>query len=228
MLVWAKGDYMNKLKELINKYKHVWIVVVYFIFYLPWYFGIQQRDPSRFFDMHVTLDSMISFKPIFIFAYIYWFIFVAATFLFVFFYDKDEFYKCCAFMFGGMTICLIIFTFFPTTFDYRPAVISGNYLERFFLNIVYTADKPTNVFPSIHVLNSIGCAIVLIKSKYFKNNYFVYAFAIMSAVIITLSTMFVKQHSIMDALAAGIISVILYYLVYVVFDGYLKREHHES
>ena len=55
-----------------------------------------------------------------------------------------------------------------------------------------------------------------------------YTFAIMSAVIITLSTMFVKQHSIMDALAAGIISVILYYLVYVVFDGYLKREHHES
>ena len=79
-------------------------------------------------------------------------------------------------------------------------------------------DKPTNVFPSIHVFNSIGCAIALIKSKKFKDNKPMHLFAIISAVLITLSTMFIKQHSFMDAVAASIIAYVLYQLIY-------KREH---
>ena len=97
-------------------------------------------------------------------------------------------------------------------------MLTGNAFEQFWLRFIYGADKPTNVFPSIHVFNSIGCAIALIKSKKFKDNKPMHIFAIISAVLITLSTMFIKQHSVMDAVAASIIAYILYQLIY-------KREH---
>ena len=138
--------------------------------------------------------------------------------IFLFFYDADEFYRGFSFLACGMTISLIIFTIFPTTFCHRPEVLTGNAFEQFWLRFIYGADKPTNVFPSIHVFNSIGCAIALIKSKKFKDNKPMHIFAIISAVLITLSTMFIKQHSVMDAVAASIIAYILYQLIY-------KREH---
>lgn len=205
------------IKKFIKTHEHAW-VLVYFVFYMPWYFGLQQRDISHFFDIYVGLDHIIPFVPAFIIPYIYWFLFVAGTLLFLFFYDADEFYRGFSFLACGMTISLIIFTIFPTTFCHRPEVLTGNAFEQFWLRFIYGADKPTNVFPSIHVFNSIGCAIALIKSKKFKDNKPMHIFAIISAVLITLSTMFIKQHSCMDAVAASIIAYVLYQLIY-------KREH---
>lgn len=205
------------MKKFLKTHEHAW-VLIYFIFYLPWYFGIQQRDISHFFDMYVGIDRIIPFVPAFIIPYVYWFLFVAGTLLFLFLYDADEFYKAFSFLACGMTISLIIFTIFPTTFLHRPATINGNAFEEFWFAIIYGADKPTNVFPSIHVFNSIGCAIALIKSKKFENSTPMKLFAIISAVLITLSTMFIKQHSFMDAVAASIIAIILYQFIY-------KREH---
>ena len=213
----------EKIKQFYQSHKYIWVAIIYFLCYLPWYFGIQQRDPSRFFDMHVALDGIIPFVPAFIDVYMYWFLFVFGTGLFVFLYDKEEFYKFCLMLFGGMTTCLIIFTIFPTTFNYRPATITGTPIEKFFLHLVYSADKPTNVFPSIHVYNSLGCAIILTHSKKFKGNKKMFVFAWISAIMITLSTMFVKQHSCMAALAAMIICFILYHVTYGPFEKWRER-----
>lgn len=205
------GD--NMIKEFIKTHKHAW-VFLYFIFYMPWYFGLQLRDPSTFHNAYVALDGMIPFVPLFIIPYIYWFAFVGCTIAFLFLCDVKEFYKCVAFLFIGMTVCLIVFTLYPTTFYYRPAHLSGTPVEKFFLNLIYTADKPQNVFPSIHVYNSIGCAIALTHSKKFKGNHKMQIFAFVSAFLITLSTMFIKQHSCMDALGAGILAIFMYILIY--------------
>lgn len=126
----------------------------------------------------------------------------------------EDFYKCVAFLFIGMTVCLICFTVYPTSFDHRPTVIEGNSLCQFLVNFIYTADKSQNVCPSIHVYNSIGCAIAIMKSHQFKGNKTMNAVALVSAIMITLSTMFVKQHSIIDAVAAGALAIVLYVLVY--------------
>ena len=82
------------------------------------------------------------------------------------------------------------------------------------MNFIYTADKSQNVFPSIHVFNSIGCAIALIKCNDFKHSKGMITFASVSAIMITLSTMFIKQHSILDAISACVLAIILYILIY--------------
>ena len=36
--------------------------------------------------------------------------------------------------------------------------------------------------------------------------------------------MFIKQHSVLDALGAAVIAIVLYYVVYVRFDAYLEAK----
>ncbi len=201
------------MKKFLSQYKHAW-VFLYFIFYLPWYFGLQLRGNTGFHDVYTTIDKATPFISWFIYPYVYWFLFVAGTIAYLFFTHKKDFYQCVAFLFIGMTVCLIIFTIYPTSYDHRPAVIEGSGLETFLLNFIYTADKSQNVFPSIHVYNSIGCAIALIKCQDFKDSKTMKIFASVSAIMITLSTMFIKQHSILDAISASLLAIVLYIFIY--------------
>lgn len=211
------------MKRFINKYKHAW-VFIYFIIYVPWYFGLQYRENINFHDIYIGFDAALPFIAEFIYPYIYWYFFIAGTVIYLFFTHKEDFYKCVASLFIGMTICLIIFTIYPTSFDHRPDIITGNSLTQSLVNFIYTADKSQNVCPSIHVYNSIACAVALIKCVDFKNSRLMQVFAIVSATLITLSTMFIKQHSILDAVAAGILFVIMYLLVYKVdYSKLLKK-----
>jgi len=203
------------MKTLLKKYKHAW-VFLYFIIYLPWYFGLQYRSSVQFHDVYTGIDQALPFIAWFIYPYVYWFLFVAGTVAYLFFTHRDEFYRCVAYLFIGMTICLTIFTIYPTSFDHRPIQLSGSPLTQFLLQFIYTADKSQNVFPSIHVYNSIVCAVALIKCQDFQNKNWMKVLAIVSAVMITLSTMFIKQHSILDAVAASVLSIILYIPIYCV------------
>ena len=199
------------MKRFLYRYRHAW-VFTYFIIYVPWYFGLQLRDIS-FHDVYIGIDAMTPFISWFIYPYIYWFLFVAGTIGYLFFTHRRDFYKCVAFLFIGMTICLIIFTIYPTSFDHRP-VIEGQSLSMNLVQFIYQADKSQNVFPSIHVYNSIGCAIALVKCQNISHHQTIKIFAIVSAVMITLSTMFIKQHSFLDAVGASLLAVILYILIY--------------
>lgn len=202
------------MRQLLNKYKHIW-VIIYMIPYLLWYFGLQQlRTNVSFTDVYTVIDKSLPFIPLFIWPYIYWYIFVLGTALYFFFKDVKDFYKVIAFLFIGMTICLIIFTIFPSCFDHRPISFHADRLTTFFINSIYSADKCQNVFPSIHVYNSIGCAIAICEHKGFKNKKGIKAFAIISAILITLSTMFIKQHSILDVISASFIALIMYKIIY--------------
>jgi len=202
------------MKKYFIKYKHAW-VFLYMIPYLLWYFGLQQwRSNVVFVDVYTSIDKMIPFVPVFIWPYIYWYLFVVATVLYLFFVDTSDFYKNVAFLFIGMTICLTIFTVFPTSYDHRPVSWNADPVSTFFLNSIYAADKCQNVFPSIHVYNSIGCAIAIVKHEGFRNNKVIKIVAIISAILISLSTMFIKQHSILDACSAGLLAIIMYILVY--------------
>lgn len=207
-----KLKHISQFKK-VNDYKHIW-VFSYFIIYVPWYFGLQTFRDAICYDVYTKIDALIPFISWFIYPYIYWYLFVAGTICFLFFTDKKEFYQSVTFLFVGMTICLIIYTIFPTSFNHRPEIITGSPLSVYLTQWIYSADQCENVLPSIHVFNSIACMIALLKSQHLKNYNWVKIFAIGSTILITLSTMFVRQHSILDAIAASCLSIILYIFIY--------------
>ena len=64
------------------------------------------------------------------------------------------------------------------------------------------SDTPTNVFPSIHVYNSVAVAVAVEHSEQLKNRPVFRNVCLGLTVLIVFSTMFLKQHSVSDVCCA--------------------------
>ena len=115
--------------------------------------------------MHSSLDDMIPFNEYFVIPYLLWFAYVTAAIAYLFFKNKEEYYRLCAFLFTGMTLSLLICTLFPNGTDLRTVVDPDRNLCSRLVYMLHQADTNTNVFPSIHVYNSIGTHIAVMKSE---------------------------------------------------------------
>lgn len=201
------------MKNLVTKYKHGWILSYFFI-YLIWFFYLEQRTNVKHIMIHIKLDDLIPFNEYFIIPYMLWFAYIAITILYLFFTNTEDYYKCCAFLFIGMTICLILYTLFPNGQPLRPAAFSRSNIFIDMVQSIYNADTPTNVCPSIHVFNSIGVHIAITKNQKLKEMPWVRFVSLLLAISICLSTVFLKQHSVFDGICAIVLCGIMYVLVY--------------
>lgn len=203
----------NRLTEWMGKYKHAW-VFLYILVYMPWFLLLERHVTTNYYVIQTRLDEWIPFNEFFIIPYLMWFAFIAAAFLYFFFTDVPGFYKMAKFMFTGMTIFLIISTIFPNGQDLRPVVFARDNIFVDMVRVLYRADTCTNVFPSLHVFNSLGVCIAVHESQKLKKHPGVCWGAYVLASLIILATMFLKQHSILDVLGAGVMACVLYQFVY--------------
>ena len=104
------------------KYKHAIPLLIYGIIYLTW-FGHLERTVKHYKLIHVALDDYIPFCEVFIIPYLLWFVYVAVTVAFLFFKYKDDYFKCCTFLFTGMTVFLLVSTLFPNGHHLRPFIM---------------------------------------------------------------------------------------------------------
>lgn len=210
------------MKNLIKRYKHAW-VLLYFPIYIIWFFYLQTiTDYTR---IHITLDDYIPFNEWLIFPYYFWFIFIILVVGYLFFMNTKEYYRCTAFLFIGMTICLTIYTVWPNGQDLRPDLLTIG-RDNIALKIVaflYRTDSNTNVCPSIHVYNSIGVCIGVLHDNKLRKKKYITVPSIILAVLICLATVFLKQHSSFDILCSIILSIIMYAIVYVPDYGKLYQ-----
>lgn len=200
------------MKQWLQKYKHSWLLLYTFI-YLIWFFILENRSNTTFQSIYIKLDDFIPFNEFFIIPYFLWFAYIAVTVLYFFFTSKEDYYKCCAFLFIGMTICLIIYTFWPNEQNLRPTSFARDNIFVDMVKGLYMTDTSTNVCPSIHVYNSIGAHIAISHSKLKEKKGICFASFVL-AVSICLSTVFLKQHSVFDGICAIGLSIVMYLLVY--------------
>lgn len=204
------------MKTFLKKYNHIWTVLYAFI-YVPWFMWLEKTVVTDYTPIHIGLDDIIPFCELFIIPYYLWFLYVAAGFVLLFLTSKSDYYKLCMFLFTGMTLFLIICTIYPNGQDLRMEITRDNIFANLVKNL-YKTDTNTNVFPSIHVFNSLGIMIALNKSTWLKKKSYGSAIQWSStilAILIVLSTVFLKQHSCVDAIGGIIMAIILYYIVYI-------------
>lgn len=209
------------MKSLLKKYNHIW-TLLYVVIYMPWFVLLERNVVTNYHVVHSRLDDLIPFCEYFIIPYYLWFIFIASGMALLFFTSKKDYYNACIFLFSGMTIFLITCTLWHNGQNLRPDVLPRNNMFCDMVQKLYKTDTNTNVFPSIHVYNSIGICIALLKSEWLskKDTFktlkrFIKIGAIILATLIILATMFLKQHSIVDVAGAIILSILFYYIVYV-------------
>lgn len=220
------------MKEFLKKYGHAWTLLYIFI-YMPWFVWLEQHVTTDYHVIHMAIDDKIPFCEYFIIPYFLWFLFVPAVMIYEFFYSKREFYQACAFLFIGMTVFLILCTVWPNGLNLRQDISYRDNLCADLVRALRNTDTSTNVFPSIHVFNTLGCLIALCKSKGMKQHNIIKLSAGILSILIVLSTVFLQQHSVADVIGGFALAAIMYLLVYVpnwvqIFHGRTPKQEKEQ
>ena len=203
----------NKVVEFLKKYRHGWVFLYAFI-YLPWFLYLERHVTNHYHVVQTTFDEMLPFIEFFIVPYLLWFGFIAVVFAYFFLTDVKGFYRLAALTFTGMTVFLIICTVFPNGQDLRPVVFERQNIFVDMVRLLYRTDTCTNVFPSLHVFNTLGACIAIHESEKLSEKKGICLAADVLGGLIILATMFLKQHSVLDVVAAFGMAYVLYQIVY--------------
>lgn len=201
------------MRDKLNQYKHV-LLLLYFPFYLAAFRYLENIRQNRLHIISSPLDQYIPFIPVFILPYLFWFLYIAGPGLYFLFCEKEVFCRLMYFGMIGMTVFLVVSWVYPNGLAIRPDSFADDNVFTQLTRFVYSVDTATNVLPSIHVFNSVGIYLAVKDSERLSQKKGIrYASLIMTTLII-LSTMFVKQHSVVDVVAGLTLSYVSYELVY--------------
>ncbi len=203
----------NSLKALVKEHKLLFLQA-YWLIYLPWFAYLEHTVTSHFHVIHMELDDRIPFLSIFAIPYFLWFAYIAFAFIYTYFNDRQEYLRSCIYLFTGMTIFLFISTVYPNGHYMRYGVSLGSGVLDSLVRWLWQTDTATNLFPSIHVFNSIGAHIALTRCESLRDNRVAKnsSFVLMCSII--LATVFIKQHSVFDVITALFMALVLYPLAY--------------
>ena len=189
--------------------KKVLSLIFFAVFFLL-FAVIERLYKPQYHIVTTKLDYMIPLIKPFVLFYFSWFIYAYGILILLFFINEEAYLRCALFYACGMIVFLLINLVYPTAVDLRPLYLSDGFFDRL-LKLLYTADTPTNVFPSLHVYQSVGMHFTLLfitRSKT-KKNALIRGASFLFCVMITLSTMFIKQHSIADVAGAFVLAFIV-------------------
>ena len=217
----------DKVKELLYRYRHGWILL-YLVIYQIWFVYVERTETRRFHIVHMAADDYIPFIEIFIIPYLLWFGYVALAIAWFFFKDVQDFYKICTFLFVGMTVFLVISTVYPNGHYLRPRVFERDNIFISMVKGLYMIDTPTNLFPSIHVYNSLGVHLAVMHSEKLKEKKWIRRISFVLMCTIIASTMFLKQHSVFDVVTGCVMALVMYTLVYAREWQFGRRDVYEG
>jgi len=199
-------------KKLNNpEYAHLKLLggwIVYFIFY----FITENFIPvEKCHVIHSVVDDLIPFNEWFLIFYCSWYILIVFSLLYFMLYDIDSFKRLQTYIIITQIIAMTVYIIYPSVQDLRPDVFEHDNILTRLMAFIYAFDTPTGVCPSLHVGYSLGIGSVW--SKYDTRP--VYKILIWILIFfICISTMFVKQHSFIDVIAALPMCLVAELLVY--------------
>ena len=203
-----------KLKKINEpQYKHLWLLLFWPIYWLRYPIVEAINTEERCFLMHTVLDEHIPFCELFIVPYGLWLAIMLGINLYMAFYDVDTFKKYTKFLIISISISTLTFLVFPTYQDLRPETFPRDNVFTRLVSFVYAADTNTNVCPSEHVIGSFAFWAAAINSKRFQTPGRITAVTI-AAVLTSIATLFLKQHSVIDVIVAIPVCLIVYRICY--------------
>ena len=178
----------------------VGFMALYSIFYLSVFHYLESNVPLRSILVHCRLDDLIPFNEWFVRPYCSWFLLLAAVTALLWWNDTESYDKLCLMMFSGMTFCLILYMVLPNGLDIRPTAeaVGRDNIAMQIMQLLWKADASVNVCPSIHCQSSGCMALAFSQSRLAKGRPGLKVLAWVWAALICASTVFTKQHSILD------------------------------
>ncbi len=203
----------GKIKAWFLKYP-LMIAICYLAFYLVVFHWLEVNVVPKYI-IYCKLDSLIPFCEAFIVPYVFWFPYIAGIFIWFCRRGWDDYKKLCLMVFSGLTICLVIYYVFPTGLNLRLSSQTRNTGALYNLVVLLRAiDTPTNVCPSIHVMNTVMVFQAICSLKGLKHRKLTVAAHAVIMVLICTSTVMLDQHSVIDVICGALLAYVMYGLVY--------------
>ena len=209
-------DVKNFRLQKINQpqYRHFWWLLFWPVYYLR-YFLVEALNPAGApaHVMHCFLDDLIPVCEYFLIPYGLWMVIMLAMTFFTMIWDVDTFQKYMKFLLITITVSTTVFIIYPTCQNLRPETFDHQNLFTWILSMVYAVDTNTNVCPSEHVIGSLAVLAAVYNSKYFKETWKKAGMTV-AMILVALSTVFLKQHSVLDVLYALPVCAVAYIICF--------------
>lgn len=178
--------------------QHLWLLLIWAV-YVGLFF-VPGSDPK--WISYMPLDDKIPFLEYFVVFYVLWFPWLAAVTVYTMIAERQAF---CRYMvmwlIGGIPVA-VSFLFVNNGITLRPEVFPRENFFTWVVSLIYAADKPLKVCPSIHVFGCIVNTATTFSCPKLRKRPWVCALTLILLVGISASTVFIKQHSVLDVIAA--------------------------
>lgn len=195
------------------EFSHLWLLLFWAAFGIC-FMSLERLLPRT--DYHVMwcpLDDRIPFCEWFLIPYLFWFVFLVGMHVYLLLFDTAAFRRFMYYIMITYTVTALVYIFYPTCQNLRPTEFArDNSLVRF-MKAFYRFDTNTNVCPSLHVVGSMAVAFGAWDTKRFRTTGWKIAF-MGTALLISVATVFVKQHSVLDVIWALVLCAAAYVTVY--------------
>lgn len=173
---------------------------------IPFYIFIPELMPSRTLHQpELAFDRAVPLKPSWALVYgsLYGFLILLPVLIVR---QQEQIRRTVLAYLMVWTTAYVCFLVYPTVAS-RPAKVIGEGFGVWGLGLLYSADPPYNCFPSLHVAHSFVSALTC-----FRVNRGVGIAAALCASLIGISTLFTKQHYILDVIAGIFLACVAYVL----------------
>ena len=182
-----------------------WLGVYFFVNRL-------QVEPQRRLDLAIPLDRRIPFVPQLALVYFSTYLFVIQPFIVL--SEARQFYWMLA-SFGSITaIASLIHAAVPSKIE-RNEILDADGLSGKMINLFQKTCKPYGNFPSMHVALSVP----VVGANFIAVGPVMGSVTLIWAILIALSTLYTKQHYILDVLAGLVGGLLIYSLTYWLMMG---------
>lgn len=207
-------DYRSfSLKKLNTpEFSHVKLLLFWPIFGIL--FMVLERIYSPGYHLvYSPVDDLIPFCEFFVIPYYFWFVFLIGFQIYAFFFDVPAFKKYIHYTILTYMVTIVIYVIYPTAQNLRPEEFPRQNIFTYIVGLLYGFDTNTNVCPSLHVIGSFAVYFAARKSKLFGSLGWRIAFFAATMLICT-STVFLKQHSVIDVFWGFVLSAAFYPVVF--------------
>ncbi len=217
-------------KSLIKKILYVVVTLlpmaIYMVVYMPTFFWVESLDHAGDFHIiHTAVDDMIPVIEVFIIPYAMWLPYLVAGMIAIAIRSRKLSRKTSYMLMAGMTLFIIISLVYPNMLELRAAIPDRENIFMDLIRYLHSIDTPTDVLPSLHVYDAIVVAAGLHLT--FKDKKVLLVLSDVLTVLIVLSTMFIKQHSIIDVISAFVIFIPVFIIICFVINPVGKESKSE-
>ena len=184
-------------------------------FYLLAFVLVEHLPQASYWPTQLTLDNAIPFCEWFVLFYCTWYPLLVAVGLYLLLRDAPAFRHYMAFLAVTFFASVVIWFLLPNGQDLRPAVMEHHNLAAWLVEYTYSIDTNTNVFPSVHILGCMAAVAAVWHTPGLRKPAWRWGVTLYAALVMV-STMFVKQHAVIDVLAGLLTGAIAYVFVYVI------------